>query len=114
MYKRQVLADEWTEAVLIMDADVIFARDSLRKMSRHLADEKVGAVTAYIAEGSRDRNYLTRFIAIEYVMDSSRPGAPRTSGERSRAWPAARSCIRGRTSKPSAVGSRPARSPKTR
>ncbi|PVE97152.1 glycosyltransferase [Microbacterium sp. TPD7012] len=63
-----VLADAWTEAVLIMDADVIFARDSLRKLSRHLADEKVGAVTAYIAEGSRDRNYLTRFIAIEYVI----------------------------------------------
>lgn len=63
-----VLQDEWTEAVLIMDADVIFARDSLRKLSRHLADEKVGAVTAYIAEGSRDRNYLTRFIAIEYVI----------------------------------------------
>ncbi|WP_136055462.1 glycosyltransferase [Microbacterium sp. K24] len=63
-----VLADAWTEAVLIMDADVIFARDSLRKLSRHLADDKVGAVTAYIAEGSRDRNYLTRFIAIEYVI----------------------------------------------
>ncbi|KNY07702.1 glycosyltransferase family 2 protein [Microbacterium sp. GCS4] len=63
-----VLADEWTESVLIMDADVIFARDSLRKLSRHLADDKVGAVTAYIAEGSRDRNYLTRFIAIEYVI----------------------------------------------
>ncbi|WP_350352976.1 glycosyltransferase [Microbacterium sp. A8/3-1] len=63
-----VLADAWTEAVLIMDADVIFARDSLRKLSRHLDDEKVGAVTAYIAEGSRDRNYLTRFIAIEYVI----------------------------------------------
>ena len=63
-----VLADAWTEAVLIMDADVIFARDSLRKLSRHLADEKVGAVTAYIAEGSSDRNYLTRFIAIEYVI----------------------------------------------
>lgn len=63
-----VLADDWTEAVLIMDADVIFARDSLRKLSRHLADDQVGAVTAYIAEGSRDRNYLTRFIAIEYVI----------------------------------------------
>lgn len=63
-----VLADEWTEAVLIMDADVIFARDSLRKLTRHLADEKVGAVTAYIAEGSRDRNYLTRFIAVEYII----------------------------------------------
>ncbi|GGD74768.1 glycosyl transferase family 2 [Microbacterium murale] len=63
-----VLADDWTEAVLIMDADVIFAKDSLRKLSRHLADEKVGAVTAYIAEGSRDRNYLTRFIGVEYVI----------------------------------------------
>lgn len=63
-----VLADDWTEAVLIMDADVIFSRDSLRKLSRHLADDEVGAVTAYIAEGSRDRNYLTRFIAIEYVI----------------------------------------------
>lgn len=63
-----VLADDWTEAVLIMDADVIFARDSLRKMSRHLADDRIGAVTAYIAEGSRDRNYLTRFISIEYVI----------------------------------------------
>lgn len=64
----RVLADPWTEAVLIMDADVIFARDSLRKMSRHLADERVGAVTAYIAEGSHDRNYLTRFIGMEYVL----------------------------------------------
>ncbi|MGM1017390.1 MAG: glycosyltransferase [Actinomycetota bacterium] len=63
-----ILSDPWAEAVLIMDADVIFAKDSLRKLSRHLADEKVGAVTAYIAEGSGDRNYLTRFIAIEYVI----------------------------------------------
>lgn len=62
------LADPWTEAVLIMDADVIFARDALRKLTRHLADEKVGAVTAYIAEGSRDRNYLTRFIGVEYII----------------------------------------------
>ncbi len=71
-----VLADSWTEAVLIMDADVIFMKNALRKLSRHLADEKVGAVTAYIAEGSRDRNYLTRFIAIEYVIGqlSSRRG----------------------------------------
>lgn len=64
----QVLADSWAEAVLIMDADVIFAHDSLRKLTRHLADERVGAVTAYIAEGSADRNYLTRFIGVEYVI----------------------------------------------
>lgn len=64
----RVLADSWAEAVLIMDADVIFQRDSIRKMARHLADERVGAVTAYIAEGSGDRNYLTRFIGFEYVI----------------------------------------------
>jgi len=63
-----VLAEPWAEAILIMDADVIFAADSLRKMTRHFADPKVGAVTAYIAEGSADRNAITRFIGIEYVM----------------------------------------------
>ncbi len=64
----RVLADTWAEAILIMDADVIFERNSMRKLSRHLADEQVGAVTAYIAEGSQDRNYLTRFIGVEYVI----------------------------------------------
>ena len=64
----RVLAEPWAEAILIMDADVVFAADSLRKMTRHLADPRVGAVTAYIAEGSRDRNHVTRFIALEYIM----------------------------------------------
>jgi len=64
----RVLAEPWAEAILIMDADVIFARDSLRKMTRHFADPRVGAVTAFIAEGSRDRNSLTRFIGLEYVI----------------------------------------------
>ena len=41
------------QAVLIMDADVIYEPDSLRRMTRHLADPGVGAVTAYIKEGSR-------------------------------------------------------------
>ncbi|RIJ78399.1 glycosyltransferase family 2 protein [Nakamurella silvestris] len=62
-----LLADDWMEALLIMDADVIYREDSLRRMTSHLGDPKVGAVTAYIAEGSADPNYLTRFIAFEYV-----------------------------------------------
>jgi cellulose synthase/poly-beta-1,6-N-acetylglucosamine synthase-like glycosyltransferase len=62
-----VLASDWMEAVLIMDADVIYPPDSLRKMTRHLADPDVGAVTAYIKEGSRPGNYLTRFIGYEYI-----------------------------------------------
>jgi cellulose synthase/poly-beta-1,6-N-acetylglucosamine synthase-like glycosyltransferase len=61
------LADGWAQALLIMDADVIFPPPSLRLLSRHLADPRVGAVTGYIREGSRPGNYLTRFIAFEYV-----------------------------------------------
>ncbi|HEY2242409.1 MAG TPA: glycosyltransferase family 2 protein [Streptosporangiaceae bacterium] len=62
-----VLADDWMQVLLITDADVIFEPASLRTMTRHLADDRVGAVTAYIKEGSRPGNYLTRFIGYEYV-----------------------------------------------
>jgi cellulose synthase/poly-beta-1,6-N-acetylglucosamine synthase-like glycosyltransferase len=63
----RILADDWMQAVLIMDSDVIYEPDSLRLMTRHLADPQVGAVTAYIKEGSRPGNYLTRFIGYEYI-----------------------------------------------
>jgi cellulose synthase/poly-beta-1,6-N-acetylglucosamine synthase-like glycosyltransferase len=62
-----ILADDWMQALLIMDADVIYEPPSLRMMTRHLADFRVGAVTAYIKEGSRPGNYLTRFISYEYI-----------------------------------------------
>ncbi|HEY5358141.1 MAG TPA: glycosyltransferase family 2 protein [Streptosporangiaceae bacterium] len=62
-----ILGDDWMQALLIMDADVIYEPDSLRMMTRHLADPRVGAVTAYIKEGSRPGNYLTRFIGFEYI-----------------------------------------------
>ncbi len=65
---RVVLEDDWMQALLIMDADVIYLPDSLRRMTRHLGDPEVGAVTAYIREGSADKNYLTRFIGMEYVL----------------------------------------------
>ncbi len=62
-----ILQDDWMQALVITDADVIFEADSLRKMTRHLADPKVGAVTTYIKEGSRPGNYMTRFIGYEYI-----------------------------------------------
>lgn len=37
---RHVLAEDWMQAMLIMDADVIYLPDSLRKMTRHLADPR--------------------------------------------------------------------------
>jgi cellulose synthase/poly-beta-1,6-N-acetylglucosamine synthase-like glycosyltransferase len=64
---RIILGDDWMQALLIMDADVIYEPDSLRMMTRHLSDPTVGAVTAYIKEGSRPGNYLTRFIGFEYI-----------------------------------------------
>lgn len=64
---RTILAEEWAEAVMIMDADVLFEPDTLRRMARHLADPTVGGVTAYVKEGSQPGNLLTRFIAFEYI-----------------------------------------------
>jgi cellulose synthase/poly-beta-1,6-N-acetylglucosamine synthase-like glycosyltransferase len=63
----QALADDWAEALLIIDADVQFEDGTLRRMTRHLADPRVGAVTGYIKEGSHDPGYLNRFIAWEYL-----------------------------------------------
>lgn len=62
-----ILGDDWMEALLVTDADVIFEPATLRTMTRHLADPTVGAVTCYIKEGSRPGNYLTRFIGYEYI-----------------------------------------------
>jgi cellulose synthase/poly-beta-1,6-N-acetylglucosamine synthase-like glycosyltransferase len=64
---RQLHAEGWYEAVMVIDADVIFTPGSLRRMARHLADPEVGAATAYIKEGSRPANYMNRFIAYEYI-----------------------------------------------
>ncbi|HPH68350.1 MAG TPA: glycosyltransferase family 2 protein [Kofleriaceae bacterium] len=58
---------EWTQAVLIMDADVIYTPSSLRKMARHFHDPTIGAVTAYIKEGSAEPNLVQRFITFEYI-----------------------------------------------
>lgn len=64
---RAIAAEDWFEAVLVIDADVIFTPPSLRRLTRHLADPGVGAVTGYIKEGSRPGNWMTRFVAYEYV-----------------------------------------------
>lgn len=63
----RLLEDPWVEAVLIMDADVVYEHTALRRMARHLADPDVGAVTAYIKEGSTPGTAVNRFIAYEYI-----------------------------------------------
>ncbi|GAB2457820.1 glycosyltransferase family 2 protein [Jatrophihabitans fulvus] len=64
---REILADDWAQAVLITDADVVFEATAVRRMTRHLGDDRVGAVTAFITEASPDPNGLNRYIGYEYV-----------------------------------------------
>jgi cellulose synthase/poly-beta-1,6-N-acetylglucosamine synthase-like glycosyltransferase len=64
---REILAGTWAEAVMIMDADVLFEPLTLRRMARHLADPEVGGVTAYVKEGSEPTSLLSRFICFEYI-----------------------------------------------
>lgn len=62
-----LLRDDWAEAVLITDADVIFRPDAIARMTRHLADPGVGAVTAFIREASEPATTLNRYIGYEYA-----------------------------------------------
>ncbi len=62
-----ILEESWAEAVMIMDADVLFEPVTLRRMTRHLADPRIGGVTAYVKEGSYPGSLLSRFIAFEYI-----------------------------------------------
>lgn len=62
-----VLADDWAQAVLITDADVVFRLTAIGQMARHLADPEVGAVTAFIREASEPPNWLNRSIGYEYA-----------------------------------------------
>ena len=60
---RTIRAEDWYEAILIIDADVIFTRVAAQDGPPPRRSE-VGAVTAYIKEGSRPANYMNRFIVV--------------------------------------------------
>lgn len=62
-----IMTDDWAEAILIMDADVLFEKYTLIKMAAHLADPEVGAVTAYVKDGNLHGNLVSSFIAYEYI-----------------------------------------------
>lgn len=62
-----ILEEDWAEAILIIDADVLFEKKTLRKMAWHLSDPEVGAVMAYIKEGSTSNSLINKFIAFEYI-----------------------------------------------
>lgn len=65
---KYILQESWAEAIMIMDADVQFEAATLQRMTRHLADPTVQAVTAYIREGQTNGNLIADFIGFEYII----------------------------------------------
>jgi cellulose synthase/poly-beta-1,6-N-acetylglucosamine synthase-like glycosyltransferase len=85
---RELLADDWAEAVLITDADVVFEPTCVRRLVRHLGDPKVGAVTAFIEEASEHPNWMNRFIGYEYAVAQA-------AGRRAQNVAGAQGCLAG-------------------
>jgi cellulose synthase/poly-beta-1,6-N-acetylglucosamine synthase-like glycosyltransferase len=85
---RELLADDWAEAVLITDADVVFEPTAIRRMVRHLADPTVGAVTGFIREASEPPNWLNRYIGYEYWVAQA-------AGRRAQNVVGAQACLAG-------------------
>jgi len=54
------------EIIVSLDADTIFAQDTISKLVRHFQDPRVGAVSGNVKVGNRI-NLLTRWQAIEYI-----------------------------------------------
>ena len=59
-----------SEIVIALDADTLFARDTISKLIRHFADTNVGAVAGNAKVGNRV-NLLTRWQALEYVTSQN-------------------------------------------
>ena len=85
---REILSDDWAQAVLITDADVVFEATSIRRMTRHLGDPTVGAVTAFIKEASSPPNWMNRYIGYEYA-------AAQAVGRRAQNVVGAQACLAG-------------------
>ncbi|WP_058534894.1 glycosyltransferase family 2 protein [Legionella saoudiensis] len=68
---KTILNDPWAEAIMIIDADVMFEKNTLLRMTRHFADPKISAVTAYIKEGQNPGNIITRSIGFEYIVSQA-------------------------------------------
>ncbi|HXI98160.1 MAG TPA: glycosyltransferase, partial [Gemmatimonadaceae bacterium] len=58
------------EIIIALDADTLFARDTIEKLVRHFADPLVGAVAGNVKVGNR-MNPLTHWQSIEYVTSQN-------------------------------------------
>jgi cellulose synthase/poly-beta-1,6-N-acetylglucosamine synthase-like glycosyltransferase/peptidoglycan/xylan/chitin deacetylase (PgdA/CDA1 family) len=64
------IAQTQAEIVVALDADTVFARDTIAKLIRHFADPKIGAVAGNAKVGNRI-NLLTRWQALEYITSQN-------------------------------------------
>jgi GH18 family chitinase/cellulose synthase/poly-beta-1,6-N-acetylglucosamine synthase-like glycosyltransferase/peptidoglycan/xylan/chitin deacetylase (PgdA/CDA1 family) len=58
------------EILVGLDADTLFARDTISRMVRHFADPRVGAVAGNVRVGNPN-NVLTRWQALEYITSQN-------------------------------------------
>ncbi len=58
------------EIIVALDADTVFARDTVNKLVRHFADPSIGAVSGNVKVGNR-RNPLTIWQAVEYITSQN-------------------------------------------
>lgn len=59
-----------TEIIVCLDADTIFARDTISRLVPHFADPKVGAVAGNVKVGNRN-NMLTIWQSVEYITSQN-------------------------------------------
>ncbi len=58
------------EIVVALDADTVFARDTISRLVRHFADPRIGAVAGNAKVGNRI-NLMTRWQALEYITSQN-------------------------------------------
>ena len=58
------------EIIVALDADTVFANDTIHKLVRHFADPAIGAVSGNVKVGNRN-NPLTIWQAVEYVTSQN-------------------------------------------
>ncbi len=58
------------EIIVALDADTVFARDTVNRLVRHFADPAIGAVSGNVKVGNRN-NPLTIWQAVEYITSQN-------------------------------------------
>jgi cellulose synthase/poly-beta-1,6-N-acetylglucosamine synthase-like glycosyltransferase/spore germination protein YaaH/peptidoglycan/xylan/chitin deacetylase (PgdA/CDA1 family) len=66
----QGIAEATGEIIIALDADTVFAKDTIERLVRHFADPHVGAVAGNVKVGNRI-NPLTYWQSIEYVTSQN-------------------------------------------